>query len=41
ELAAAYDAGGADELVFYDITASSDERDIMIDVVERTAAQEP
>lgn len=38
-LAAAYDAGGADELVFYDITASSDERAIMVDVVERTAAQ--
>lgn len=28
---------GADELVFYDITASSDRRDIMIDVVRRTA----
>jgi cyclase len=39
ELAAAYDAAGADELVFYDITASSDERATMIDVVERTAAQ--
>jgi imidazole glycerol phosphate synthase subunit hisF (EC 4.1.3.-) len=39
ELAAAYDACGADELVFYDITASSDERAIMVDVVERTAAQ--
>lgn len=39
ELAAAYDAAGADELVFYDITASSDERAIMLDVVERTAAQ--
>jgi cyclase len=38
-LAAAYDSAGADELVFYDITASSDERSIMIDVVERTAAQ--
>jgi cyclase len=38
-LAAAYDAAGADELVFYDITASSDERAIMIDVVERTAAE--
>src|SRR5918911_3417694 len=38
-LAAAYDEAGADELVFYDITASSDERAIMIDVVERTAAQ--
>jgi imidazole glycerol-phosphate synthase subunit HisF len=38
-LAAAYDAAGADELVFYDITASSDERSIMLDVVEKTAAQ--
>jgi imidazole glycerol-phosphate synthase subunit HisF len=38
-LAAAYDAAGADELVFYDITASSDDRAIMVDVVERTAAQ--
>jgi cyclase len=38
-LAAAYDQAGADELVFYDITASSDERAIMLDVVERTAAQ--
>ncbi len=39
ELAAAYDAAGADELVFYDITASSDERAIMVDVVEQTARQ--
>ncbi len=39
ELAAAYDAAGADELVFYDITASSDDRSIMAEVVERTAAQ--
>lgn len=39
ELAAAYDAAGADEIVFYDITASSDERAIMVEVVERTAAQ--
>ncbi|MBP1467321.1 imidazole glycerol phosphate synthase subunit HisF [Candidatus Chloroploca sp. M-50] len=39
ELAAAYDAAGADELVFYDITASSDERAIMYEVVERTASQ--
>ncbi|GAB4216301.1 MAG: imidazole glycerol phosphate synthase subunit HisF [Roseiflexaceae bacterium] len=38
-LAAAYNESGADELVFYDITASSDERAIMVDVVERTAAQ--
>jgi cyclase len=39
ELAALYDAHGADELVFLDITASSDERDIIIGVVERTADQ--
>jgi len=39
ELAAAYNQAGADELVFLDITASSDGRDILIDVVERTARQ--
>jgi imidazole glycerol-phosphate synthase subunit HisF len=39
ELAAKYDAEGADELVFLDITASSDGRDTMIDVVYRTAEQ--
>ncbi len=39
ELAGRYCKEGADELVFYDITASSDERAIMVDVVERTAAQ--
>jgi cyclase len=39
ELAAAYNAAGADELVFYDITASSDDRGIMVEVVERTASQ--
>jgi cyclase len=38
-LAAAYNEAGADELVFYDITASSDERAIMVDVVMQTAAQ--
>ncbi len=38
-LAALYDAAGADELVFYDITASSDERNIMVDVVEQVARQ--
>jgi cyclase len=37
ELAAFYNEEGADELVFYDITASSDERPIMLDVVKRTA----
>lgn len=39
ELAAAYNEAGADELVFYDITASSDERSIMTEVVKRTAEQ--
>jgi len=34
-----YYEAGLDELVFYDITASSEGRDIMIDVVERVAAQ--
>lgn len=38
-LAAHYDAAGADELVFYDITASADERNIMVDVVEQVARQ--
>ncbi len=37
ELAARYDAQGADELVFLDITASSDRRRTMVDVVARTA----
>ncbi len=39
ELAARYDAEGADELVFLDITASSDARDTMVDVARRTAEQ--
>ncbi|TMD06832.1 MAG: imidazole glycerol phosphate synthase subunit HisF [Chloroflexi bacterium] len=39
ELAAAYDQAGADELVFLDITASSEERDILFDAVSRTADQ--
>ncbi len=39
ELAAAYDAEGADELVFLDITASSGDRQTMVDVVRRTADQ--
>jgi len=39
ELAAAYDAAGADELVFLDITASSNARSILLDVVARTADQ--
>ncbi len=37
ELAAVYDRAGADELVFLDITASSDERKVLLDVVARTA----
>ena len=37
ELAARYDEEGADELVFLDITASSDDRDTMVHVVERVA----
>ncbi len=37
ELAARYDAEGADELVFLDITASSDDRETTIDMVSRTA----
>jgi cyclase len=39
ELAAAYDAEGADELVFLDITASSDDRDTIDGVVRATADQ--
>ena len=37
ELAARYDRAGADEVVFLDVTASSDQRDTMVDVVRRTA----
>ncbi|WP_333793146.1 imidazole glycerol phosphate synthase subunit HisF [Hyphomicrobium sp.] len=37
EAAAAYDAAGADELCFLDITASQEARDVIFDVVERTA----
>ena len=37
EAAVAYDAQGSDELVFLDITASHEARDIMLDVVRRTA----
>lgn len=37
ELAAAYDAAGADELTFLDVTASADGRSTMLDVVRRTA----
>ncbi|MCX5890089.1 MAG: imidazole glycerol phosphate synthase subunit HisF [Deltaproteobacteria bacterium] len=38
-MARLYYEAGADELVFYDITASSDRRDIMIEVVRRVAAE--
>ncbi len=37
ELAKFYSEAGADELVFYDITASNEEREIFLDVVEKTA----
>src|SRR5215475_6778841 len=39
ELAAVYDAEGADELVFLDITATVEERATLYDVVSRTAEQ--
>jgi cyclase len=39
EIAKVYDEQGADELTFLDITASHENRDIMIDVVRRTAAE--
>ena len=39
ELARFYDSEGADELVFLDITASSDARNTMVDVVERVSAE--
>jgi cyclase len=39
ELAARYDAEGADEVVFLDITASSDARDTIVDLARRTAEQ--
>ncbi|MEV0948822.1 imidazole glycerol phosphate synthase subunit HisF [Rhodococcus sp. NPDC049939] len=39
ELAAAYDAQGADELTFLDVTASTADRGTMLDVVSRTAEQ--
>ncbi len=37
EIASRYEAEGADELVFLDITASHEERDIILDIVQRTA----
>ncbi|WVH09930.1 MAG: Imidazole glycerol phosphate synthase cyclase subunit [Fluviibacter phosphoraccumulans EoVTN8] len=39
EIARRYDAQGADEITFLDITASSDQRDIILEVVEACAAQ--
>ncbi|MCG2807015.1 MAG: imidazole glycerol phosphate synthase subunit HisF [Coriobacteriia bacterium] len=39
ELAAAYDKEGADELVFLDITATHEERPLMLDVARRTAEE--
>ena len=39
KVAKAYSDAGADEIVFLDITASSDERNIILDVVERTASE--
>ena len=39
EIARRYDEQGADELAFLDITASSDERDIIVHVIEAVAAQ--
>ena len=39
EMARFYDVEGADELVFLDITASSDARDILVDIVERVSEQ--
>ena len=39
DLAARYDREGADELVFYDITASAEDRNIMVGLVEKVASQ--
>ena len=39
EIAARYDGDGADELAFLDITASSDERDLLLHVIEAVASQ--
>ncbi|MFD1038286.1 imidazole glycerol phosphate synthase subunit HisF [Virgibacillus byunsanensis] len=39
ELAQRYNQAGADELVFYDITASNEDRNIFLDVVEKVAAE--
>src|SRR5678810_1246759 len=40
EIAARYDGEGADELAFLDITASSDERDILLHVIEAVASRQ-
>ena len=39
EIARRYDEQGADELCFLDITASADERDLIVQVIERVAAE--
>ncbi len=39
EIAKYYNTQGADEIVFLDITASHEKRDIILDVVERTARE--
>ncbi len=39
ELAARYDAEGADEVVFLDITASSDDRDTIVELARHTAEE--
>jgi imidazole glycerol-phosphate synthase subunit HisF len=39
EIAARYDGEGADEIAFLDITASSDERDLLLNVIEAVAAR--
>ncbi|HYA75686.1 MAG TPA: HisA/HisF-related TIM barrel protein, partial [Burkholderiaceae bacterium] len=39
EIAARYDGEGADELTFLDITASSDQRETILDVIEAVARQ--
>ena len=39
ELAVRYDEQGADEMVFFDITASAHGRDTMVDVMERVASR--
>src|SRR3954468_5990700 len=39
EMAAQYNVQGADELVFYDITASAEDRSLILDVLERAAGE--